>query len=146
MSFLLDAAALDGLGLLELRREHAFDPGVAAHVPSAPERADSYLAGLDVRMRQILGIRSGAPAEERCRGSYAVKGVAGVDVVVAAAALVVVVLLLFVRGHGRRGRAPAPPGRLLGRRDAHAARPAPRRRRAVAGERRHCAADEHQAR
>ena len=27
--------------LLELRREHAFDPGVAAHVPSAPERADS---------------------------------------------------------------------------------------------------------
>ena len=37
--------------LLELRREHAFDPGVAAHVPSAPERADSYLAGRESYIR-----------------------------------------------------------------------------------------------
>ena len=37
--------------LLELRREHSFDPGVAAHVPSAPERADSYLAGRESYIR-----------------------------------------------------------------------------------------------
>ena len=42
---------------------------------------DSYPAGFAVRIRPLLGISAGAPAEARCRVSYDVKGGARVDVV-----------------------------------------------------------------